>query len=243
MLVAVGPPQNYCLSPHRYALGPISRITGLFARQTPSGTNGSPNGQPGLAFKLAIPGSRRVRQLYSLMSSLVKVFYLVEGVPGPLSSNGMMMTIPCCITAAEASTDALLSSTWHHAVASSSSNSLEQLPSLVIIGRCCLLWAARLQQEIPAILQNNAAFAEMPKDSAEAWAEAEMALGPDTEKACGSCFQSSSKPAAVCCSWRFRVAAGWHQCCSTGSCWRQCSAAEAAGEADVGRTTGRTRHH
>jgi len=151
--------------------------------------------EPGPLLSLAIaagPGSPEQQQLYSLLSSLIKL-----GALGPSSSDAALaesLSFSCLSTACAAikllelahvsegdsgcssssnSSSSGIRATRQVAGAaeaaagkSTASSAVALLPSLVLIGRSCLLWAQHLQQALPQLLQMHAGMGTVPPEQA-----------------------------------------------------------------------------
>jgi len=115
---------------------------------------------PVLGAVTAGPGGSVWRQLYSLMASLVKVTTccgvrnLAEDLNNNISSAALMVASACATTSAAQLLDAHMNTAEgcprHYSTT---------LPSLVVVGRMCSIWAQQLQQEVPTLLQQRAAGA------------------------------------------------------------------------------------
>jgi len=134
-----------------------------------------PHSKPGPLLSLAVaaaPGSPEQQQLYSLLSSLIKLSAL--GVDSSDAALAQTLSFSCLISAcaaikllelaqdSEGCSSAASSTATQHSTgpptASGSStvpatDTIALLPSLVLVGRSCMVWAQLLQQGVPQLLQ------------------------------------------------------------------------------------------
>ena len=119
---------------------------------------------------------RELRQYYSVLSTVQKLGQCKAGVALELCF-GQCVSNMCCWAAAHTSvgllqTGAPTAGSAPAAAAGDQAQStsvamvqlaeVEYLPSLVILGRCCLAWAEQLQQQSPELLQLIASGAAVP---------------------------------------------------------------------------------
>jgi len=134
------------------------------------------------------PGSSAWKQLCSLLASLVKVSKccgvkdLAEGLYGTISSSVLMAASVFAAISAAKLVDADMNATEicprHY---------ITTLPSLVVVGRMCSIWAQQLQLEVPTLLQETAAAAA----SSSSVPKAQLAHDIDTLPAFSMCLVGS----------------------------------------------------
>ena len=151
--------------------------------------------------------------------------------------------------AARAKAAATKQRTGSSSSSSSSNNELGWLPSLVLFGRCGMLWAESLPREMHEFVRCSTELAKQPMNSEQVLSTFCSLEEFKPATACGYCFQSfevqelgvpmSPKQAARCCYCCTGVAAGQQQLCSTDSCWlHQPTTASAAAAGHAGSKAG-----
>jgi len=181
--------------------------------------------EPGPLLSLAIaagPGGPEQQQLYSLLSSLLKLSALVSSstsVALAYSLSFSWWNIVCAAiklvqvaqnssSRSSSSSSSSSSSTATHqstdapeaAAGSSTAPSIAPavtlLPSLVLVGRCCLLWAQHLQQAVPQLLQVHPGMGAVPPQQAFEHRLFTPSAGAVVAHHCGTvsdCASSASK--------------------------------------------------
>jgi hypothetical protein len=96
--------------------------------------------------------AREQRQLYSLLSTVLKLGH--KAPTGTKLCWGERAAGSCCLAAGAAAVLLLLPPPKGSAAAAAAAQqpATDYLPSLVIFGRCCLQWAAQLQQQTPELV-------------------------------------------------------------------------------------------
>jgi len=145
------------------------------------------------AVTAAGPRSSVWRQLYSLVVSLVKVSRCC-GVKDPTELQGAMVrrifsTLMLASAGAAVSAAKLADADMTTDLEVCPRHYITTLPSLVVVGRMCSVWAQQLQQEVPTLLQQPrvaaASSSSMPK--------AQLPQATDTFPAAAMCLIGSSQ--------------------------------------------------
>jgi len=148
--------------------------------------------EPGPLLSLAAaagPGSPEQQQLYSLLSSLLKLSVLgvnsSDNILAQVLSRSWISTVQSAIQLLEVvyefeGPDGSSSTATQHPAGSvislseaaagiptaPTTDAIALLPSLVLVGRCCVLWAQHLQQAVPQLLRVHAEMGTMPPQQA-----------------------------------------------------------------------------
>ena len=94
-----------------------------------------------------------MQQLYSLLSSLVKASVVFDAAASGASMQHRNAANQARYAAAAAAAKALTwSSSSSNGSGSGAVDAVSLLPSLVIVGRCCLQWMGGMQQQPPAMV-------------------------------------------------------------------------------------------
>jgi hypothetical protein len=119
------------------------------------------------------------RQLYSLLSTVLKMGHRESAAADACLNEGTKSA--CCCSAGQAAVGLLTmaspagtggqAAAGQHAAATAAPAAqlpaVDCLPSLVIVGRCCLQWAQQVQQLAPKLLLLNSAASEQPEQGQE----------------------------------------------------------------------------